>query len=745
MNAAVYKGNTADIGKIDLEAPDTDDQLGVNISRTKYPQNRKSQALVALVCLGAVIPATSGIAHTQNKNGEIDHQDVTSGPLISRASKGEFTYKPFTDPGDVIMDFKNPMGTGITFKVPMPQSIATDHGGGEAVKEKWARATHVGVEPLRVVSDYHTLSPGSIRMDQGLIDESDLWRNLRRGMFLSYCEDSWVLAIPNDETETSDTVTGFAHSGYLQSEKPIPFVRVAEMLEPLPWDSEPEGTMAYPQGPDSRQRIQAALDRVAALEPDESGFRGAVFLSKGTYYLSGSLTIKSGVVLRGKGRRNFGSILIFNHPQGVGITLGSEDDFADHELSSMMGVEGLRITSNYDTAAASQANSPEGPGGAADAGNINIGIRVLKTKNAWVRGVRVLHACNSAVNVEDSRHVTVRDTTSLEPISINGGGEDTPFGSKDSSRILFYQCSSEEGRHDSVIEDRFIQMTASPEELADLFEQQLSKRIGERQAALVLAETLSKASLPMEVRFPRSVVDGVIQGPSTKEQLAFEAADQRSWKPVMTDDGTGDWRKQWFLDGEGQSSVSNSPEGMELKASEGHMVLWTKESFEGDLKIEYTFTRTDNGGGVCIIYIQGTGRGDAGYETDITEWNDSREDANMGKYFQNMNVYHVSYACGYVRGRRYNPEARGLNTFSELTPEYLVDHQDFFEIGVPYRITLIKSDQEIRMRAVGPEKALYFMLDNERWAPVTEGRIGLRQMRSRESIYKDFRISVPNQ
>ena len=452
--------------------------------------------------------------------------------------------------------------------------------------------------------------------------------------------------------------------------------------------------------------------------------------------------------------------------------------------------------------------------------------------------------------MQDSRYVTVRDSTSLEPVSVIRGGRRYSFSNTDSSLTLVYNCFAMAGRHDfvtgsrdtgpiafvkgrtsnakgptethqrwatgvlfdsitmedgggiqvinrgaagsghgwsgangviwnatapfirvenpptpeqnfaigstasapddaqwsGVTGDGFIQSAGTPVQPESLFEQQLIDRIGERQATLVLAETLSKASLPMQVRFPRPVVDGVVQGPASPAQLAFEAADQQSWETVFSDDGTNDWTEQWFLDGEGTSSVTNSPEGMELKALESHMVLWTKDSFEGDLKIEYTFTRTDvDGGGVCIIYIQATGRGDAGYETDITEWNDYREDGNMGKYFRNMHLYHVSYACGYVRGRRYNPEIRRMNTYSELTPEHLVDAEDFFEPGVPYRITIIKTDKEIRMKAVGQEKALYFMLDNEKWAPVTEGRIGLRQMRTRESLYKDFEISVPGE
>lgn len=543
-------------------------------------------------------------------------------------------------------------------------------------------------------------------------------------------------------TNRGDVIMDFSYAGYKASEEPIPFVRVVERLDPIPWKGQAEGTMAYPDGPDSHERIQSALDRVAALEPDANGFRGAVFLSKGTYYLKGGLKLKSGVILRGEGERDFGTELIFYSPDGVAITIGSIDADSPEHLVSMAGLEGMSITSNYDKAFAENYGTNATLSGSP--ANLSLGVRILNAENVWVRGCRLLHTANGAVRVENSRNVTIRDNEALRPVPKTQGDQGAVYSSLNSSMLLFYHCVTGEARHDFTVGSGFIQSSASPLESTSLFEQQLIERIGERQAKLVLAETLSKASLPMKLVFPRPVMDGIVQGPKTEEQLAFETADARPWKVVMEDEGTQDWKAQWFLDGEGQTSVTNTPEGMALKAKDGHMVLWTKESFEGDLKIEYTFTRTDvDGGGVCIIYIQATGRGDKGYETDITEWNDYRKDASMGHYFRNMHLYHVSYACGYVRGRRYNPEERKMNTYSELTPEYLVDNQDFFEPGVPYRITFIKTDKAIRMKAIGPEKALYFMLNNENWPAVTEGRIGLRQMQSRESIYKDFKISVP--
>jgi hypothetical protein len=778
------------------------------------------------------------------------------------------------------------------------------------------------------------------------------------GPFVYLGEDGTLMYTPY--TDLGDRIIDFSYAGYRASEKPIPFVRVVETLTPLEGEAAQEGTMAYAMGPCSRDEIQSAIDRVAAMEPDEQGFKGTVFLSKGTYYLQGGLTVRSGVVLRGEGERGFGTVLYVHNPGEAAITMGNPEGrvedmgpvvrIADEVVpsgamrltvenagafhvgdevhirktvnqewidllgmdnpgsrpdggkvtpwtpeayrikhireitgidgntltldaplpqsfvkahgggevnqitftgyESYMGVEGMRIIGNYDTAVTSEMRAPDGPYAADEEQSLSVGVRVLKSAHAWVRGVTVEHTRKSAVSVQDSRYVTVMECSSLKPVSVIRGGRRYSFNNSDSSMVLFIRCFAEEGRHDFVTGSRdsgpiafvrgtteralgptethqrwasgvlfdnitmkdgggiqvinrgaagtghgwsgangviwnstapyirvqnpptpeqnfAIGCTATAAEDArwkgvtgnghidsvgtrvlpeSLFEAQLAERIGEREAYRVLAMTLSKASLNTQVIFPRPVVDGVIQGQPTEEQVAFEEADQREWEVAMSDDGTGDWTEQWFLDGEGQSTVTNSPEGMELKASDGHMVLWTNDSFAGDVKIEYEFTRTDPyQGGVCILYIQGSGRGDDGYEKDITQWNEYREDANMGFYFRNMDLYHVSYACGYVRGRRYRPDIRKMNTFSELDPEYLFDHTELFELGATYKITVIKTDRAIRMKAVSEDKGVYFMLDNVRWDPVTEGRIGLRQMKGRWSRYKNFRVSVPKE
>ena len=83
-----------------------------------------------------------------------------------------------------------------------------------------------------------------------------------------------------------------------------------------------------------------------------------------------------------------------------------------------------------------------------------------------------------------------------------------------------------------------------------------------------------------------------------------------------------------------------------------------------------------------------TTSGTGPYKTDITEWNELRKVPAMKTYFNNMNLYHISYAAfgddgkatqSYIRGRRYMPNRTGLKG-TDLEPDYYFD--DLFETGV---------------------------------------------------------------
>ena len=181
-----------------------------------------------------------------------------------------------------------------------------------------------------------------------------------------------------------------------------------------------------------------------------------------------------------------------------------------------------------------------------------------------------------------------------------------------------------------------------------------------------------------------------------------------------------------------------------------HAVLWTRQQFKGDVKIEYEYTRTDDEiKMVNILYIQATGSDKGEYKKDILEWADLRTIPTMSKYYDNMNAYHISYAAfgtrneksgnDYIRARRYMPDKTGLQG-TDLKPDYA--NTELFKTGVPHKITVIKHDRDIFMHIQNSSKELLCHWTNPNLPTILEGRIGLRHMYTRNAIYKNFRIST---
>lgn len=254
---------------------------------------------------------------------------------------------------------------------------------------------------------------------------------------------------------------------------------------------------------------------------------------------------------------------------------------------------------------------------------------------------------------------------------------------------------------------------------------------------------------------PVMAADAPIPKPDpAQDKAAFEQAAAGAWQEVFADPCTGDWRQHWFLDGE-VGTVTTAADGMtltagpEFKNDAHHMVLWTKQSFEGNLKIEYDYTRTDKETRcVNILYIQATGSGKGPYARDISQWNDLRKVPAMATYFDHMHTYHLSYAAfpnsgenrvSYLRARRYLPEGDGIKG-TELAPDY--DPQGFFAEGVKHHITVIKKDRDLFLRVENPDRVGHYHFRNPRLPAITEGRVGLRHMFTRSARYRNFQISA---
>lgn len=251
---------------------------------------------------------------------------------------------------------------------------------------------------------------------------------------------------------------------------------------------------------------------------------------------------------------------------------------------------------------------------------------------------------------------------------------------------------------------------------------------------------------------PAVVFPGEAAERFSADARAFANAEQGAWETVFQDACTEDWKERWFLDGE-VGTVTTGKEGMALVAGPEfgndahHMVLWTKAVFEGDLKIDYTYTRLDEETrAVTILYVQASGSGVAPYAKDLSQWSDLRKIPAMRTYYDNMDAYHISIAAfpndadttAYIRARRYRPHQNGLEG-TALNPDYFPE--GLFEMGVPHRITVIKRDRDLYIRIVNPRQVFHGHMRNPDLPPITSGHIGLRHMYTRAARYADMSIS----
>ena len=238
----------------------------------------------------------------------------------------------------------------------------------------------------------------------------------------------------------------------------------------------------------------------------------------------------------------------------------------------------------------------------------------------------------------------------------------------------------------------------------------------------------------------------------SKDSMPTKLKESTKWQLVFEDEMITDWHEQWTVDGL-KAHVTNDLQGMHFKAGPEwkddthHAVLWTKQSFTGDLKIEFDYTRTDKEtNGVNIIYIQATGTGEEPYVKDISVWNKLRTIPSMRTYFDHMNALHISYAAFentadtsyYIRARRY-PKPHGQSfDVTKIPPSY--DNRGYFKTGRTYHITIIKTSDDLvfKMASEGHEDQYTWNLENVK--PILEGKIGLRHMYTRSARYKNFKI-----
>ncbi len=243
-----------------------------------------------------------------------------------------------------------------------------------------------------------------------------------------------------------------------------------------------------------------------------------------------------------------------------------------------------------------------------------------------------------------------------------------------------------------------------------------------------------------------------IENSSPYEQLK----NTKEWKLELDDECTDHWQDNWMLDGL-IATVENSDLGMNFVAgpehrnNAHHAVLWTRQSFKGDIKIEYEYTRTDSQLiNVNILYIQAQGIGGGEYDKDISQWNHLRTIPDMRIYYNYMDPIHISYAAfpmenddptkDYIRVRKYpvTPD----RTFHQMEAEPSYYNMGLFLPDVTYKVTVIKANKMLYMQVEGDGKDELYSWDMSAKDPSIEGRIGLRHMFTRSARYKNFKVSV---
>lgn len=229
----------------------------------------------------------------------------------------------------------------------------------------------------------------------------------------------------------------------------------------------------------------------------------------------------------------------------------------------------------------------------------------------------------------------------------------------------------------------------------------------------------------------------------------FDQIQKENWVKVFEDSGTKDWKEKWLLDGE-KSTIFNDEKGMSLYAGpvhndSCHTVLWTKESFAGDIMIQYEYTKIDTYNlNVTILYLQATG--EPPYSANIHEWSEERRVPSMRTYFNNMNTLHISYAAlsnsdsmrDYIRGRRYMPTLKKGLKGTRIGESYY--NTGFFEKDIPHQITVVKRKSTLYMWIKNKEQERLFTFPFSDFPSITEGFIGFRHMNRRGARYKNIKV-----
>ena len=213
-----------------------------------------------------------------------------------------------------------------------------------------------------------------------------------------------------------------------------------------------------------------------------------------------------------------------------------------------------------------------------------------------------------------------------------------------------------------------------------------------------------------------------------------------AWQEQLFIPGTkGNIEKDWIKDGvNGKATYTN--EGMLFDTANGtgdaySSILWTKQVFKGDVRLEYKFkrlnTNINNGKSmVSMVLLYGHGIGGQ-YPDDISTW--KRPVSGQG-FHKTMNHHSISYATSYKRIRTRINTGRNL-----VKPEYT--HVPYFKPGVWHKIIVTKKGLKLSMEVENLDSKQKDVYSWDLPRTYNHGRVGFRQMYMYKNLYKDIKIS----
>lgn len=217
-----------------------------------------------------------------------------------------------------------------------------------------------------------------------------------------------------------------------------------------------------------------------------------------------------------------------------------------------------------------------------------------------------------------------------------------------------------------------------------------------------------------------------------------------TWNLVFSDVGTGNWNVKWTVSKAEQDStgtITNTPQGIKVTAGRsnpGSVMLSSRDTFGGDIKVEYDLTILDGGG----IPPGATGRaiglliakGIAPKPVDLSDWTTHDDIADYQDFARGiwMNYAYRNPDETYLRLRQVPGY---IQTNPDSTPDFP------FTTGTLYHIIATKEDTTF---SVSVKNMSTNQTKTHTWTAsaigTAEGNVAFRAMGYREYLLKNIKV-----